>query len=193
MTDVSSRASKLSKIASRIERCRECRKWGTGKPVPGEGDPAARIVFVGEAPGKEEARTGRPFVGRSGKMLRKMFSEIGLDEEKIYITSPVKYLPDRGTPSRENILHGRTHLFEQLSTIKPRIVVLLGKVACFAVLDREISVTRKHGTILRKGETTYFITLHPAYANRFPSAGKKFLSDLHKLKKLSSRLSPSPS
>lgn len=184
MTITSSQASELLKIASQIARCDECKKWGTGKPVPGEGDPAARIVFVGEAPGREEAKTGRPFVGRSGKLLRELINKIGLDEEKVYITSPVKYFPSRGTPSRENILHGRIHLLEQLRTIRPEFIVLLGKVACLGVLDKNISVTREHGSLLRKDDATCLITLHPAYAIRFPSAREKLISDLHKLQKV---------
>ena len=80
----------LLKIAREIEKCALCRKWGTGEPVPGEGNPEAKIVFIGEAPGRQEARTGRPFVGRSGKLLRAAILEAGLSDEDVYITSPVK-------------------------------------------------------------------------------------------------------
>ena len=64
----------LSQVADEIRKCRLCKKWGTGEPVPGEGSADARLVFIGEAPGKEEAKTGRPFVGRSGRLLRLMIS-----------------------------------------------------------------------------------------------------------------------
>ena len=176
---VRDKGKELSKIADEIEKCSLCKKWGTGKPVPGEGNPDARIVFVGEAPGKQEARTGRPFIGRSGRLLRATISDVGLSEKDVYITSPVKYLPLRGTPSRENILHSRTHLFRQLSVISPRIVVLLGATACLALLDRKVEMTKEHGSIIRESGVTYFLTFHPAYALRFPEGKKGFLRDFH--------------
>src|SRR5512136_2788816 len=124
----------LQRIAREIAACRSCRKGCTGKAVPGEGSADARVVFVGEAPGNEEAKTGRPFVGRSGKLLRQAVRDIGLDEAAVFITSPVHYFPDRGTPSQEMIRHGREHLLDQLSIIRPDIIVLLGNTACVALL-----------------------------------------------------------
>lgn len=178
------RKKELLKIACEIEKCSLCKKWGTGKPVPGEGNPYARIVFIGEAPGKQEAKTGRPFIGRSGKLLREMISGAGLSGEEIYITSPVKYLPLRGRPSRENIHHARTHLLRQLSVISPSIVVLLGSTACLALLDRKVEMTKVHGSIIRESGITYLLTFHPAYAMRFPEGKKGFVSDFKKLRGL---------
>lgn len=178
------KSRELLKIAEEIVKCSLCKKWGTGKPVPGEGNPDARIVFIGEAPGKQEAKTGRPFIGRSGKLLRAMISDAGLPEEDVYITSPVKYLPLRGTPSRENILHARTHLLRQLSVISPGIVVLLGNTACLALLDRKVEMTKEHGNSICKDGITYFLTFHPAYALRFPEGKKGFIGDFKKLRGL---------
>ncbi len=178
------KGKKLSKIAREIDNCPLCKKWGTGRPVPGEGNPDARIVFIGEAPGKQESKTGRPFVGRSGRLLRAAISDAGLSEEEVYITSPVKYLPLRGTPSRENVLHARTHLFRQLSVISPGVIVLLGATECFALLDRKVEMTKGHGEIILEGGLTYFLTFHPAYALRFPEGKKAFLRDFAELRKL---------
>lgn len=178
------RGQKLQKIAEEISHCRLCRKGGTGKAVPGEGNPAARIMFIGEAPGREEAKTGRPFVGRSGKLLRQTIGDIGLDEADVFITSPVHYLPDRGTPSTAMIHHGREHLFEQLSIIKPDMIVLLGNSACVALLDGKVEITKKHGTLVKKDGRTYFITVHPAYAIRFTKGKEMLLSDFARLKRL---------
>ncbi|NTW67681.1 MAG: uracil-DNA glycosylase [Nitrospirae bacterium] len=174
----------LKRIAGEIAGCRFCRKGCTGKAVPGEGDADARVVFVGEAPGREEAKTGRPFVGRSGKLLRQTIREAGLSEDDVFITSPVHYLPDQGTPSREMIRHGREHLFAQLAVIEPDIIVLLGNTACTALLDTKVEVMKQHGTTLRKDGRTYFITLHPAYAVRFAEGKKLFLRDFARLKRL---------
>ena len=174
----------LHKIAEEIIQCRWCKKGGTGKAVPGEGNPNARVVFVGEAPGKEEARIGRPFIGRSGKFLRRMILEAGLSEADVFITSPGHYLPLRGAPSKEAIVHGREHLFKQLSVIDPEIVVLLGKTACIAMLDRAAALAQEHGTLIEKGGRKYFITVHPAYAIRFPEGKKHFSDDFKKLERL---------
>jgi uracil-DNA glycosylase family 4 len=174
----------LAKIAREIEDCRICRQWGKGKAVPGEGNAGARIVFVGEAPGNKEAETGRPFVGRSGKFLRERIREIGLSEEEVFITSPVHYLPVSKTPSKENILHSRTHLLKQLSVINPEIIVLLGNTACLALLDKRPELVKEHGQVVRKNGKTFLLTFHPAYAIRFPSGKKGVLSDFEQLKNL---------
>ena len=174
----------LRKIAREIGRCALCKKGGIGKAVAGEGSADARLLFVGEAPGKEEAKVGRPFVGRSGKFLRAMLAETGLQEREIFITSPVHYLPQSGTPQREAIVHGRKHLFKQISIIDPKLVVLLGATACIAVLGNKRELSTEHGKVVRQDERTYFITFHPAYAMRFPEGKKKFIHDFAKLKKM---------
>lgn len=196
--------NELDKIAKEIESCKTCKKGKTGVAVPGEGNPDADIVFIGEAPGKTEAKTGRPFVGRSGQLLRSLIREIGLDDEKdVYITSPVKYLPLRGTPTPADIAHGRTHLVKQLGIIKPKVVVLLGRVAAEGVLQSRISVTKERGKVIEdptsprlpplheasEGQSRgarkiiYFLTYHPAAALRFPVKFKGLLKqDFQKVK-----------
>ncbi len=158
----------LDSIAQTIAKCRECKKEKVGLPVPGEGNPDADIVFIGEAPGKQEAATGRPFIGRSGQLLRGLIRQSGLVEEDVFITSPVKYLPKRGTPTQSHIDHGRTHLMDQLAVIQPKIVVLLGSTACKAVLGEAKKVLQDHGTVVRSEGKTYLLTIHPAAVLRFP-------------------------
>lgn len=174
----------LSEIALEIESCSVCRGWGEGQPVPGEGNPDADILFIGEAPGREEGKTGRPFVGRSGKLLRAAIRHIGLSEEDVFITSPVKYRPLSGTPTMANVLHGREHLLRQISVIEPKIMVLMGSVACRAVLGRKVEVARDHGNRTTLNGVTCLITFHPAYALRFPAGRKAFSRDFDALKRL---------
>jgi DNA polymerase len=174
----------LRKITRDISRCILCKKGGTGKAVAGEGGADATIVFVGEAPGKEEAKIGRPFIGRSGKFLRKVLADIGLDDREIFITSPVHYFPLRKTPSRAAIMHGREHLYKQIEIIDPTMIVLLGNTACSALLDSKQELSKEHGRIVRKDGRKYFITFHPAYAMRFPEGKKQFMRDFRKLKRL---------
>jgi len=177
----------LDKIAKEIENCEICKIGKGGKSVPGEGNPDAEVVFIGEAPGRQEAATGRPFIGRSGQLLRGLIRSIGLDDEKdVYITSPVKYLPDRGTPTSVDIAHGRVHLMKQFAVIKPKFVMLLGRVAAEGVLEKKVKVATEHGQVIEeKDGIKYFLTLHPAAALRFPNKYKPALEeDFKKLKKL---------
>lgn len=152
--------------------------------MPGEGSAGAKIVFIGEAPGKKEALSGRPFIGRSGALLRSAIKGIGLRERDVYITSPVKYLPKRGTPTPAQILHGRIHLQKQLSVINPKVIVLMGRVAALGVLDQFIPVATQHGQTLSRDGRSYFFSYHPAAAIRFVKFRQVFLDDFKKLKKL---------
>lgn len=178
--------AELDKIAKEIENCTECKVGKNGMAVPGEGNPDADVVFIGEAPGKTEALTGRPFIGRSGKLLRGLIKDAGLNDDEIFITSPVKYLPDRGTPTPADILHGREHLLKQLAVIQPKFVVLLGRVAAEGVLQKKVAVVKERGSIIEESEgVRYFLTYHPAAALRFPDKFKKFLiEDFYTVKQL---------
>jgi len=173
---------RLAQIAQEIEQCDICKIGKSGKSVPGEGNSNADIVFIGEAPGKQEALSGRPFIGRSGKFLRSQIQEIGLLEEDIFITSPVKYLPDRGTPTPVDIAHGRIHLMKQFDVIQPKFIVLMGNVAAQGVLEEKIPVMTRHGTTVEKDGKKYFLTLHPAAAIRFVKFRKLFQEDFQVLK-----------
>jgi uracil-DNA glycosylase len=179
------KTQKLQKIAHEIEKCSICKEGKIGIAVPGEGNPNARIVFIGEAPGKTESKTGKPFIGRSGKLLRSMIKDIlGIDDERdVYITSPVKYLPEKGTPTPAEIAHGKTHLDKQLDIINPKLIVLMGSVAAQGVLEEKIPVKTEHGHVISKNGKAYFITVHPAAGLRFPPLRKIFIEDFQKLHK----------
>lgn len=180
----------LDKIAAEIANCKVCIVGKSGLPVPGEGNPDAEIVFIGEAPGKKEAMSGRPFIGRSGQLLRSLIREVGLKEEDVFITSPVKYLPNGpdgtpgGTPKPADIAHGRVHLMKQFEVIQPKIIVLLGAVASLGVLEMKIPVKSEHGKIIEKDGLKYLVTLHPAAALRFPPLKLLIKEDFEKLKQL---------
>lgn len=172
----------LEKLKKQIENCKTCQKDSIGVAVFGEGDHNAKIMFVGEAPGKNEAKEGRPFIGRSGKLLRGCIHNVGLKEENVYITSPVKYLPERGTPSRQQILHAKTHFDRQVEIIDPDIIVLLGKTAVYAILSEDIPVLTQHGSIIKRNNRSYILTIHPAAALRFPKYKTIIETDFNKIK-----------
>jgi len=166
-------------IAGEIERCAQCKKGKTGLPVPGEGDEHAKVMFIGMAPGKEEAKTGRPFVGRSGKLLTELLESIGIRRKDVYITSPVKYYPGNRNLKKSEIRHGTVHLLKQIKAVSPGIIVLMGNVAVQALLpDEKIRVTKDHGRFIGK----YFITFHPAAALRFPRIRRIMEKDFNRLK-----------
>ena len=114
--------------------------------VFGEGDPCARLMFVGEAPGAEEDRTGRPFVGRAGQLLNKMIAAMGLTREQVYIGNVLKTRPpDNATPTSEEIRLCAPYLFQQIAIIQPEVIVCLGLPATRALLGTMESMSRLRG------------------------------------------------
>lgn len=175
------KTKQLEQLKEEMLACSECKIDAIGEMVFGEGNPDAHIMFVGEAPGRQEAESGRPFIGRSGQLLRKFIREQGLNEEDVYITSPVKYLPKHGTPKKKEIEHARINFIKQMDIIDPKVVVLLGKTAMYAVLAEDIPILKHHGEIIKKDGRTYLLTLHPAAGLRFPKYQQLIQEDFNKL------------
>ena len=174
--------TELEKIAQEIRNCKICKKNKIGVAVPGEGSANADLVFLGEAPGKKEAASGRPFIGPAGKVLRNLIGAVGLKEKDVYITSPVKYLPTYVTPTPEDVAHGKTHLNKQLTVIEPKVVVLMGRIAALAMLGKDISIAKEHGTIVEQDGRKYLITYHPAAQLYSPKMKEKLIEDFQVLK-----------
>jgi uracil-DNA glycosylase family 4 len=160
----------LDDINKRIQTCQKCRLWqNTKQPVPGEGPANAELMFVGQNPGAEEDKTGKPFIGRAGKFLNKVLAENGIRREEVFITNLVKHLsPENRKPLPGEIAACAPYLEEQIKTVKPKIVVLMGKVAWQA--------PRVEGII-------YVETVHPSAAMRFTKMRTRFLEDFRALKK----------
>ncbi|MBI2633739.1 MAG: uracil-DNA glycosylase [Parcubacteria group bacterium] len=155
--------------------------------VPGEGSLRAKIVFIGEAPGKEEERLGRPFVGRAGKLLDRSLKEIGLERKKVYITNVVKIRPTNSEggnrkPTPQEIKKHLPYLTQELKKLKPKIIVLLGATSVEAILGKTYTVSKFHGKIIEKCGRKYLVTYHPAAILRFPKYRRKFQNDLKKLR-----------
>lgn len=188
------KSSELEKIASQIENCDICKENKIGKPVPGEGGSNAKIMFVGEAPGRQESQTGRPFIGRSGKYLTRLIESTGLSRKDVYITSPVKYFPVKPdghsgrAPTDQEITHGKTHFDKQVEIVNPKLIVLLGKVAAYALLGKSVTdsvnLKTEHGKIISQNGRRYLFTYHPAAALRFPQIKQPVEEDFKKLKRI---------
>ncbi len=146
------KAERLARIARVIASCEQCQCESLGNPAPGDGNPNAQLVLVGEAPGKREAASGHAFQGMAGKFLRQALHDIGIDENEVLFLNVLKYMPVRGVPPARAIparaiRHGRLHLFDQLAAVEPDVVVLLGSTAARAVFDQHISVLNEHGRV----------------------------------------------
>ncbi|RJQ28025.1 uracil-DNA glycosylase [Candidatus Parcubacteria bacterium] len=174
----------LEKIYKEIEESKDLQVGVDNKIVLGEGNVDAEIIFVGEAPGRQEIKEGRPFIGRAGKLLRSLIKEIGMDEKEIYITNSVKYLPSYGTPKKIDIEKSRPFIQKEISIINPRLVVLLGKTAIDTLLeDKDIKVSQTHGKVIEKKKRKYFIAYHPSAAIRFKRLKEELVKDFKSLKK----------
>ena len=179
--------NKIRRIHAAIRNCRKCRLSLSRKhAVPGEGPVPAKIMFVGEAPGKEEDLQGLPFVGRSGKFLNLILELVKLPRNELFITSSVKCRPPENRTPRDDELKicKANWLDRQISLVNPGIIVLLGKVALKQVLSKKDNLLRLHGKIYRYDSRNYFVTFHPSAAMRFSKIKKQFITDLKKLKAL---------
>lgn len=176
--------SALDKIANEIAACKVCRKNKTGAPVPGSGSSSAKVVLVGEAPGRKESQTGRPFVGSAGRILTSMLEKAGMSREEVFITSPVKFLPKHGTPTRNEVMHGMKHTWKQIEIIKPKVVVLMGKIACLGFLGRTCQISKEHGKIEQKDGIIYLLTFHPAAPLYSYSVKAELIKDFKKLRRV---------
>lgn len=169
----------LDEIHNRIRKCRKCRLWKTRKnAVPGEGNTRARILFIGQAPGRTEDETGRPFVGRAGKILTELLAKNGLERKDVFITSVVKCFPPRNRiPKKDEISACSPYLKAQISLIKPKTIFLLGNTAINAVLGNVGKLEKIHGRKITRENIEYVPTYHPAAALRFPWLKKKLDMD----------------
>lgn len=154
--------------------------------VFGEGNPNAKLILVGEAPGREEDKQGRPFVGRSGKLLDKVLAKAGIDRSEVYITNVVKCRPPNNrTPSpREISICTERFLYNQINIIKPKIIATLGSVAGRAMLHEPIQITKIHGQVFNINNITIVPVYHPAYILRNMGLATAWLTDFEIIKKL---------
>ncbi len=177
----------LDQINSDILNCQFCNHTPhIGQLVVGEGPANAKIAIVGEAPGKQEAQTGLPFIGRSGKLLDHLINQnLTLLRSQIFITSVVKYLPPYITPKTPDIIHGRTHLFDQLNCIQPNLIILLGTTAVRAALEINDPITTLRGQTISHNNHNFYITLHPSAGLRSTKYLQLLQRDFESLKNIS--------
>jgi DNA polymerase len=183
----------LEGLTDGIRRCRRCRLFqDRARTVPGEGHPQAKIMFVGEGPGAEEDREGRPFVGPAGQLLTKMLQAIHLDRQEVFITNRVKCRPPGNRkPEPEELKACFPYLKEQIRLIKPLLLVALGTFAAQGLtgLDRSISTLRGKSYFFQ--DILSIPTYHPAFLLRRPEFKRQAWEDLQKIRREYDRLTGS--
>lgn len=179
------RGPSLEDLRKQIGDCKRC-KLGSGRThlVFGEGSPRARLVFVGEGPGREEDEVGLPFVGEAGRLLTKIIQAMGLSREEVYICNVVKCRPPRNRdPEEDEVETCLPFLKEQLKLIRPEVICALGRVAAQALLGREFKITSERGHWYSFMDISLMPTYHPAYLLRNPSAKRQVWEDVQKIMK----------
>ena len=156
--------------------------------VPGEGDPDAEVMFIGEAPGADEDRLKRPFIGRSGQLLRANIRKVGWNEEEVYITNIVKHRPPANRdPFPDEILQNKPLLDEQILTIDPLMIVTLGRFS-MGKFFADAKISQIHGKIYKVthlGKKRFIVPqYHPAAALRSEAMKQQFEKDFANLPKI---------
>ena len=177
----------LERLAGRIRECTACPLCeGRTQAVPGEGSPDGRVVFVGEAPGREEDAQGRPFVGRSGQLLRQTIREAGWREDEVFIANVLKCRPpDNRDPADEEIQACRAWLIAQLVTIRPRLIVTLGRYSMALLIKPGLRITQIRGQHVVRDGFVVLPTYHPSAVLRDQDKLADFRRDITKARRLS--------
>ncbi len=187
-----SKAERMRAIAREAAACTRCPLYQTRtNVVVGEGSLEARLVFVGEAPGRDEDAQGRPFIGRAGQLLTKMIEAIGLQREQVYIANVLKDRPpENRTPLPDEIAACMPFLQTQLEIIQPRIICTLGAVATHALLENMSALSGLRGRFQQYRGIPLMPTYHPAYLLRNPDAKRIVWEDLKQVRDLLKRVPP---
>ena len=161
----------LDDVAAAVATCNACTLAGTAKNhVPGEGNPAAKFVCVGEAPGANEDETGRPFVGQAGQLLTKILEAIQFRREDVFICNVLKHRPPGNrNPTPEEITACSPFLLRQLAILQPRVILALGTFAAQTLLQTKEPIGRLRGQIHRYHGVPLIVTYHPAALLRNPN------------------------
>jgi DNA polymerase len=183
-------AAKLAAIREELGDCTRCKLAGKRTNIVyGVGNPDAPLVFVGEAPGADEDRTGEPFVGAAGQLLTKMIEAMGLGRGDVYICNILKCRPPGNrNPEPDEIAECEPFLKKQLAAIRPRMIVALGKFAAQCLLRSDAPISRLRGTWKAYEGIPLMPTYHPAFLLRTPSAKREVWADLQEVMRELDRL-----
>jgi uracil-DNA glycosylase family 4 len=187
-------AERLEALATQIRICVQCPLHATRtKTVPGEGAPSARVMLIGEAPGREEDQRGQPFVGAAGRFLDEMLAGSGVDRRELFITNTVKCRPENNRPPRKREVDTCTslYLFEQIELINPALIMVLGSVATKKLLGVN-SVNEVRGRVIEHNNRKYLAGYHPAASFYREDMAENIRQDFALLRQELQKLAPHP-
>lgn len=184
--EAAGRTGALVTLAAEAAGCTRCRLHAERSTVVfGEGNPDADVVVVGEAPGQEEDRTGRPFVGRAGKLLDLLLMSVGFPRADVYICNTLKCRPPNNrNPLPDEVESCSGHLQGQLEAVAPKVLLAVGKFAAQALLGTEESIGRLRGVVHQYRGSPLVVTYHPAYLLRSPQMTRVAWQDFQLLRKV---------
>lgn len=161
----------LEAIAQIVSKCTRCSLHLKAKnPVPGEGNPNAKVVCVGEGPGENEDETGLPFVGKAGALLTKILEAVNLSREEVFITNVVKHRPPGNrNPAPDEVEACSPYLIRQLELIKPKVIIAFGNFAAQTLLNTKDGIGKLRGAVHTYHGTPLVVTYHPAALLRNPN------------------------
>jgi DNA polymerase len=177
----------LAAIREDIGECVRCKLCSLGRKqiVFGVGNPNADLMFVGEAPGRDEDIQGIPFVGRAGQKLTQIIEAIGLTRDDVYIANVIKCRPpENRNPEPDEVEQCEPFLFRQIDTIKPKVIVALGTFAAKSLLKTNESISRLRGRVYDYRGAKLVPTFHPAFLLRNPACRREVWEDMKKVRAL---------
>jgi DNA polymerase len=180
----------LAEVKASMQNCTNCKLSSSRiRIVFGEGSPNARLFFIGEAPGAEEDRTGRPFIGKAGELLTKIIQAINLSRDQVYISSVIKCRPPGNrNPEPDEIIACKPFIIKQIQAIQPSIICTLGSVATQVILNNNEPITKCRGKFHECKGIHVMPTFHPAYLLRNPKDKKLVWEDMQKIQALYQKL-----
>lgn len=173
-------AARLEEIAVATHDCRACRLAGTRTNVVfGVGSASADLMFIGEAPGRDEDAAGEPFVGRAGQLLTDIIRAMKLSREDVFIANVIKCRPpENRNPEPDELEFCRPFIHRQIDVINPRVIVTLGRFALQSLLEQQLPISAARGQWHEFRGIRVMPTYHPAYLLRNPSAKKEVWADM---------------
>lgn len=183
---LASSLSPLAQLAAAVRDCQKCRLYQTRTQVVfGTGNPDADLVFVGEAPGRDEDRQGEPFVGAAGQLLTRIIQAMHLTRDQVYILNVIKCRPPNNrNPQPDEVAACRPILEAQLACLKPRVICALGTFAAQTLLQTDESISRLRGRFHNLGDIPVMPTYHPAYLLRNPQGKRAVWEDMQQIQHL---------
>jgi uracil-DNA glycosylase family 4 len=181
-------------VRSDLGDCRRCKLHSYRTQIVfGSGNPQAKLVFVGEAPGRDEDLRGEPFVGQAGQLLTKIIQAIQLRREEVYIANIIKCRPpENRNPEPDEIAACEPFLIKQLQVIRPRLICALGTFAAQTLLKREEKISNLRGKFHEYQGIPLMPTYHPAFLLRNPQRKREVWEDMKKIKREYDKLDHSP-